>query len=1493
MKRVVLAAFVGVLLLQPGNARISAQGGSPLTFFKNYFITGDYVVGGASLWRKGVNGRATANIDVSGVPASVDILSAFLYVQTAEIVQWSGIDHAKFDGNDLGPGSNSAAKALNWDLATVPCWSVGTSGGRRMVTYRADVLRYFQVGSDGKLVANGNHTISVPDFGYAFPDSDEGSGEGGNGTGARAIGASLVIVYRDPTKPFKGIVIYDGGVTKPASATLTQQLQGFYQAAATATAKLTPIVGDGRSFLGEKVRLDGQVIATNPFASTEGAKWDSPTFENLAVAPNAASTTVQVSPNGVLPDCLCFSGMVFSTDVQDTDGDGLLDIWESSTTPILDPNGKPLPNLNAMGAHPDRKDLFVEIGYMKTDTDTSYGGVIRSAHSHLPTHAAIKLIGDAFANAPTGAIQLHVDLGDSYPSGEGDPYIIHGAGLARGGEAIDELATTCTRGAADPPWVCQFSDYPGTVGWKSGYRFLRDEVLSVTPPNGVPAPPPGDDFCDVPGYSCVRRFDQNRDQMFRYALFAHAVGLPKSELPCLDATGTPVADVNDSCAVAANPDFHVPRTNTGIGDFPGADVLVTLGGFDDNDGKPVGTPFMQASTWMHEFGHNFERRHGGGPLEPNCKPNYLSAMNYLYQLRGLLDDAGAPHLDYSREVINPAVDEGSLSDGSLSALPYRMGWFAPLAGSYLDGRGRAATKHCDGSPLLPTDVPMARIDARTAASPIDWNANGATSDTGLSLDVNFDGRIESAMAPLVGSDDWSNIELNQLGSRRNVGGLYVVPGTTTLAVGPLSADVGKGDLGKGDLGKGDLGKGDLGKGDLGKGDLGKGDLGKGDLGKGDLGKGDLGGGDLFLGDPNSPGGELDADTAAAWGIVPPNEFTACVIGIDCPESTPLHQVRLSWTAPTVGAVVLYSVYRVPGTELIPGQPWEAVGTIDPSTLPAGQTEFSLVDPKSLANGASYTYFSIATYVGGIQSDPSNVRTVVGVNDPPTGHADSYATDEDTPLVVPAVSGVLSNDTDDTSTSLTAALATQAAHGTVVFATDGSFTYTPAANYNGPDSFTYTANDGAADSAPATVSITVKPVNDPPTSAPDAYNASEDTTLVLAAPGVLANDSDIDVDSALTAVLVTGPSHGTLVLNANGSFSYTPAGNYNGADSFTYKANDGTANSAAALVSIDVGAVNDAPVASSQVVGTAEDTAKAIVLSATDVDSPSLTYIVVSAPGHGTLTGALPNVIYTPAPDYYGPDGFTFKANDGSLDSNIATVGITVSPVNDPPTISNIPDVTVNCGKSTGPLSFTIGDETPASVVATGSSSNTTLVPNANIVFGGSGANRTVTVTPSGSKSGTATITVKVTDSGGLTATDTFVVTVKTPVVYGVINKLNLPPSSGTTFKPSSTVTLKWQFAGPPDFDADDVLNSVDALPVVTFQGPYSCSASPSGAVLTFTYVLGNPAFVLPSKSNSYTWQFNWLTTTATGTPLAVGCYNVKITSLLSGQIFDRGKIQLK
>src|SRR6185436_11017127 len=108
---------------------------------------------------------------------------------------------------------------------------------------------------------------------------------------------------------------------------------------------------------------------------------------------------------------------------------------------------------------------------------------------------------------------------------------------------------------------------------------------------------------------------------------------------------------------------------------------------------------------------------------------------------------------------------------------------------------------------------------------------------------------------------------------------------------------------------------------------------------------------------------------------------------------------------------------------------------------------------------------------------------------------------------------------------------------------------PAANYNGSDSFTYKANDGQADSGIATVSIAITPVNDAPVAVNDSYTTAEDTALNVVVPGVLANDSDVDGDT-LSAVWVSQPTHGTLSLNRNGSFSYVPAANYNGLDSFT-------------------------------------------------------------------------------------------------------------------------------------------------------------------------------------------------------------------------------------------------------------------------------------------------------------------------------------------------------
>jgi VCBS repeat-containing protein len=307
-----------------------------------------------------------------------------------------------------------------------------------------------------------------------------------------------------------------------------------------------------------------------------------------------------------------------------------------------------------------------------------------------------------------------------------------------------------------------------------------------------------------------------------------------------------------------------------------------------------------------------------------------------------------------------------------------------------------------------------------------------------------------------------------------------------------------------------------------------------------------------------------------------------------------------------------------------------------------------------------TYSSLATVT----------ITVNPVNDAPAADNDSFSTNEDNVLSVEAP-GVLTNDTDVDGNALHAVLVDGPAHGSLTLNADGSFGYSPATNYIGGDSFNYKANDGTADSNVVTVTITVNPVNDAPVAVDDSYSTNEDTVLNVAAPGVLGSDTDADGD-ALHAVLVDGPAHGSLTLNADGSFSYSPATTYNGGDSFTYQANDGTADSNVATVTITVNPVNDAPVAEDDSYSTDEDTvlnvaAPGVLTSDIDVEGDTLHAVLVDSPAHGSLTlSADGSLSYSPATNYNGSDSFTYQANDGTADSDVATVTIMVIPVNDAP-----------------------------------------------------------------------------------------------------------------------------------------------------------------------------------------------------------------------------------
>jgi len=215
-------------------------------------------------------------------------------------------------------------------------------------------------------------------------------------------------------------------------------------------------------------------------------------------------------------------------------------------------------------------------------------------------------------------------------------------------------------------------------------------------------------------------------------------------------------------------------------------------------------------------------------------------------------------------------------------------------------------------------------------------------------------------------------------------------------------------------------------------------------------------------------------------------------------------------------------------------------------------------------------------------------------------------------------------------------------------------------------YTVTATSG---SVSGTASVTVTKINHPPVAYPQSVTTDEDTAVVITLTG---SDEDLD---PLTFAVTSGPQHGTLS-GTGANRTYTPAANYNDADSFAFVVNDGQVNSSAATVNITVTAVNDAPVANAQSVTTQQDTALAITLTGSDVDGDTLTYSVVTAPSHGTLSGTAPNLTYTPTSGYSGSDSFTFKVNDGALDSAAATVSITVTTPGDTVYLSLAEDSTL-------------------------------------------------------------------------------------------------------------------------------------------------------------------------------------------------------------------------
>ena len=278
------------------------------------------------------------------------------------------------------------------------------------------------------------------------------------------------------------------------------------------------------------------------------------------------------------------------------------------------------------------------------------------------------------------------------------------------------------------------------------------------------------------------------------------------------------------------------------------------------------------------------------------------------------------------------------------------------------------------------------------------------------------------------------------------------------------------------------------------------------------------------------------------------------------------------------------------------------------------------------------------------------------NAAPAAEDVAVAVDEDNPIAVD-LSGA-----DADGDELTYTVASDPAHGTLS-GTAPKLTYTPEADFNGSDTFTYRVNDGQADSAIATATITVNPVNDAPVveDLAQATGASTPLEITLTA-------KDVDADDTLTFAVLEGPEKGELTGEAP-NLVYTPGPDVKGEFSFTYQANDGTTDSNIATVTIAVAEGDEPPTADNLAVETKEDEPLEITLTGADPESETVTFTVAEDP-QGTLTGTAPALTYTPPQDFNGEDTFTYRTNDGGLDSALATVTITVTPVGDAPAASD-------------------------------------------------------------------------------------------------------------------------------------------------------------------------------------------------------------------------------
>jgi VCBS repeat-containing protein len=447
-----------------------------------------------------------------------------------------------------------------------------------------------------------------------------------------------------------------------------------------------------------------------------------------------------------------------------------------------------------------------------------------------------------------------------------------------------------------------------------------------------------------------------------------------------------------------------------------------------------------------------------------------------------------------------------------------------------------------------------------------------------------------------------------------------------------------------------------------------------------------------------------------------------------------------------------------------------------------------------------------------------------LNEIPKAVDDRVTVSEDASVSV----DVLANDQGLGDGGIGVAVERQAGRGSTTVERNRPITYRPNPNYSGSDTFSYRVTDVDGDSSTANVTVTITAVNDLPT----ISDITEKTTAEDTATGAIAFTVG-DVETVPADLMVSAVSSDPAVVSDDGfvfggssadrTLTITPAPNANGTVTIRVTVSDRDGGSNSDRFALTITPVNDAPVAVAQSLDAVEDTPTTGTLEATDVDAgDTLTYTIATNGTQGTAsvddpaTGAF---TYAPNPDASGADSFTFTVTDAEGASDTATVTVTITPVNDLPTISDIADQTTAEDTATGAIAFTVGDvETPAAdLVLSAVSSDPAVVPDDGLVFGGEGADRTLTITPAADANGPVTVTVTVADPDGGSASDDFTLTIT------AVNDAPVAVDDSVTTAAGVSVSFNVR---TNDRDVDNDLSTLTVtLIAAPIKGAVSCTAS--------------------------------------------------------------------